>query len=703
MRTTYQVIEEEPVQVIASSVKWHLPLIDLTELPAEVREAEMYRLAKEDAVQPFDLRRDLPWRVTLVRLANDDHVVFITQHHISCDGWSASVRKYELGILYDAFKAGKPSPLPELSVQYADFADWQRRQLEGHRLEELLSYWHRKVAGLTPLQLPTDRRRLPASTARGKVQWTQMPAEFTSAIQRLVQQEHVTSFVVCLTAFNVLLHRYSRQRDLVVGTLVTTRDQPELEKLIGFFVDTLLLRSDLSGNPTFRELLHRVRQAVLEAHAHKELPIEYIIADQRLKRDASRSPLLPVLFSWEDWQQITPQMEGFRDLEMKELGRTLTETAKFDLTLAIQNLDGTLKCFWEYSTDLFYDRTITQLARHFTTLFGAALAKPDTPIAELELLTRPEQQVLLRDQNQTDVLRRALPYVFQLFEAQVAAAPQAEAVICGDRMITYYQLSQRAKRLACYLQTLGVGPDVLVAILIESGPDLIVCLLGVMMAGGAYLPLDPLTPPQRVTNILNDSNAAVLLTQRHLHVQLANVHAQICYPDSASEGLAATPITHLATHVSPANLAYVIYTSGSTGMPKGVMIPHSALTHYILTACATFQLTPADRVLQFASISFDTAAEEIYPTLASGGTLVLRTEQMLGSIPAFLRACRENDITVLDLPTSYWHELTREMGDLKVRLPRAVRLVIIGGERAIPDYCVLWQTHVGRDVRLLNT
>jgi len=703
LRTTYQVLEDEPVQLVASSIEWHLPLIDLSQLPGEVREAETRRLTHEEAVRPFDLCRELPWRATLIRLGKNEHVVLTTQHHISCDGWSASVRSHELGTLYDAFKAGSVSPLPDLPVQFADFAEWQRLQVQGPRIEELRSYWRLKLAGLTPLQIPTDRLRVPAWTGHGRMQCTPLPVDFTNAIHQLGQKEQVTSFVVCLSAFNVLLHRYARQTDLLMGTLVTNREHPELEKLIGFFVDLLVLRNDLSGNPTFRTLLHRVRQVVLEAHANKDLPLEYIIADLRIKRDTNSEPFIQVLFSWEDWQQIAPQRSGFHNLEFRELGRTLTETAKFDLTLSMQKLDGVIKCFWEYNTDLFDDCTITQLAEHFTTLFGAALAKPDMRISDLPLLTLQEQQCLLRSWNQPQVVRESLPYVFQMFEAQVAVAPQATAVICDGQTLTYHQLSQRAKQLSSYLRSLGVGPDVLVGILLEPGPDVVVCLLGVMMAGGAYLPLDPLAPAERATRILAESQARVLLTQRHLHGLLGDVRARVCCLDISDEAFATTPSAEIATDVTPANLAYVIYTSGSTGMPKGVMIPHSALSHYTLSACAKFQLTPADRVLQFASISFDTAAEEIYPTLASGGTLVLRTEQMLGSTRTFLRSCGEQCITVLDLPTAYWHELTREMSDPTVLLPRAVRLVIIGGERAIPEYWVLWQTYVGGRVRLLNT
>jgi amino acid adenylation domain-containing protein len=704
LRTTYQYIDEQPVQVIAPSINWSLPLVDLGDLPAEMRKAETRRLAKEEAERPFDLRHDLPWRVVLVRQTQDEHAVFVTQHHISCDAWSVRIRNNEFETLYAAFATRKPSPLPELPIQYADFAHWRREQSQGPMREKLLAYWKKQLANLTPLRLPTDRPRPPVATTNGATQWVRLPPPLTRAIDQLCLQEGVTSFMVSLTALNVLLHRYTGQMDIVVGSSFANRDQPELERLIGFFIDTTVLRTDLSGNPTFRELLSQVRQVTLEAHAHKDLPIDHIIAEMQAERDLSRNLLVQVLFEWQDWRRMSTQRERASCSVERVSGSTVSAgTAKFDLSLLAEMQDEGIVCGWEYNTDLFDSSTITRLANHFQILLEGATANPDTRLSDLPLLTEEEQHQLLIEWNDTTVTRPQVQCVHDLFEIQADETPDAVAVVFGEQSLTYRELNRRANQVAHYLQSLGVGPEILVGMCVERTPEMVIGLLGVLKAGGAYVPLDPMYPRERLAFMLQDTQVSALLTLDHLVEAFPEYDGHTIRLDTQWKQIEQEPATNPATRATVDNLAYVIYTSGSTGRPKGVAVQHGSLASYTDTARAEFAVGLDDRILQFASLSFDTAAEEIYPCLASGATLVLRTDAMLGSVATFLQTCQEWAVTVLDLPTAYWHELVRGLETEGVAFCPAVRLVVIGGEKAIPEHLARWQACVSRDVRLLNT
>jgi amino acid adenylation domain-containing protein len=690
MRTTYAYIDNGPVQTISPTIDWSLSMVDLSGLPETLREKEMQFLIKREAQRPFSLAHDLPWRVLLLRLTEADHVLSTVQHHISCDGWSIRLRDDEYSTLYAAFTAGQPSPLPELSIQYADYAYWQQEQLRGIGSESAVTYWQEKLAGFTPLQLPTDRPYPAVLTSKGASHYAFLASRLVNEVTNFCQKQNVTSFMVMLAALKAVLYRYTGQTDITIGSSFSNRDRPELESLIGFFVETIILRTDLAGDPTFAELVERVRQVTLEAYMYRQLPVEQIIANMRLNRDAGRNLLVQVLFEWQDWRQLLVHQVDLPELKTAERGSGIPiDTARFELALFAEMRPDGIECNWEYSTDLFDHGSITRLSDHFQTLLHAALKNPQQRLSALPLLTAAEQQQLLAWNQPFHNMTDEPLFVHRQFEAQAEKTPAAVAVVFADQHLTYQALNRRANQLAHHLQRLGVGAEVFVGLCLPRSPEMIIGLLAVLKAGGAYVPLDPAYPQERLLFMLQDAGVRVLLTQQELADRFAASERDVICLDGEWTCVDTNPATDLSASLWPTNAAYVIYTSGSTGTPKGVVIQHDNLAGYTATAGTVFNLTAADRVLQFASISFDTAAEEIYPCLTGGATLVLRTDEMLGPATPFWRTCREQAITVLDLPTVYWHELARSPGP-EMALAKAVRLIIIGGEKAQLDYVNKW-------------
>ena len=726
LRTTFAARDGELMQVIAPELTIPLPVEDLSHLPPDEREAEVQRRAVAAARRPFDLAQGPLMRVSLLRLAEEEHACLFVMHHIIADGWSMGVFRHELGTLYKAFCAGQPSPLPELSIHYPDFALWQRRWLagetptdgrdgRGETLQDQLAYWRRQLDNVPVLELPTDRPRPPVLTFRGTRRGFRLSRELTEQLKTLSRQERVTLFMTLLAAFQVLLYRYSGQEDISVGTVVANRNRPEVEPIIGLFINTLVLRTDLAGDPTFGELLQRVRQVVVEAYAHQDVPFEVLLDELHPRRDPSYTPLFQALFILQNFPAETPELPG---LELSGLAVD-NETAKMELMLTMGDREGVLRGGVEYNTDLFDDATIERMIGHFQTLLSAIVADPSRHISELPLLTAAERHQLLVEWNNTATDFPTDKLVHQLFEEQAARTPDAVAVTFEGQSLTYRQLNRRANQLARALRRVGVGPETLVGLLVERSADMIVGLLGTLKAGGAYVPLDPHYPAERLAFMLEDAQVPVLLTQAHLRVGAGlrpaptppspweglgeGRHLTIICLDSDWETIAQESDENLDSQITSANLAYVIYTSGSTGIPKGVQIEHRSLLNYVHAAIKAFELGPQDRVLQFASISFDAAAEEIFPTLACGACLVLRNDAMLSSVSTFLETCREQGLTVLDLPTVYWHQMVLDMVAQNLALPPHLRLVIIGGEKALPERLLAWHQAVGTQVRLLNT
>jgi len=699
LRTNFATGEGQPVQVIASSLNFQLQVVNLLHLPKTDREIEAQELATVEANLPFNLEREPLFRVTLLQLDQTEYVLLFTMHHIISDGWSLGVLLKELTQLYKGFCTGKSPVLPSLPVQYADFAVWQWQWLSGERLETQLRYWKEQLSKAPALlELPTDRPRPAVQTFRGGYYHAVLPLELNAELTALSKRSGVTLFMTLLAAFQTLLYRLSRQDDIVVGTPVAGRNRQEIEGLIGFFVNTLVLRTDLSGNPNFEQLLNRVREVALQAYAHQDLPFEQLVEALHPTRDLSYTPVFQVMFSLDnDLVPVVKLPQLTVSSYPVEIG-----TAKFDLTLSMENTASGLVGVWEYNTDLFDEATIARIAGHYQTLLEGIVANSKQAISELPLLTPGERRQLLIEWNNTAKDYPQEKCIHQLFEEQVERTPDAVAVVFEEKQLTYRELNVKANQLANYLRSLGVKPEVLVGICVERSLEMIIGLLGILKAGGAYVPLDPNYPSDRLAFMLEDSSVPVLLIQEKLLEKLPAHSARVICLDSNSKEIASYPKENPLSSVKPQNLAYVIYTSGSTGKPKGVLIQHGSLVNYTTAAIAEYEIDQCDRILQFSSISFDVSAEEIYTSLTSGAALVLRTDSMLDSVEGLLQKCKNWEITVMALPTAYWHELSAFLSQETVLLPPSLRLIIIGGEKALPDRLKTWLECVEQRVRLVN-
>jgi amino acid adenylation domain-containing protein len=700
LRTNFAMVEGQPAQVIARERSVPLPILDLRSIQVGEHSALAKDLVNEEARRPFDLERDQLLRAKLLWLAEQEFVLVLTMHHIVSDGWSLRVLFRELSTLYTAFSRGDEPPLSELPLQYADFALWQREWLQGETLESLLAYWRKQLVGSPlALELPSDRPRPALQTHRGAGEELLLEKPVTQALKALCTQENVTLYMLLLAAFGVLLHRYTGQDDILIGSPISGRDHFEIEGLIGYFLNTLVLRLRPTHDQSFRQFLQQMRETVLAAYAHQVIPFEVLLQKLQIERSLSHAPLFQAMFVLHD---AVPPILQLPDVQADwlEINRG---GAMFDLTLVARDVDQGLSLTLRYSTDLFDAATIRQMLRHLQILLESILAGPELPIWQLPLLPATERQQVLVDWNQTRVEHPKDICVQDLFEAQVERTPDAVAVVHKDQKLTYAQLDRRANQLAHYLQAHGIGPDSLIGLCMGRSLEMIVGLLGVLKAGGAYVPLDPTLPQHRLALMLEETEVPVLLTQQHLRAMLPGIEGELLSLDSDWDRVSAESHEKPDRTVHSNNLAYVIFTSGSTGRPKGVMIRHSSLANYTATARDVFALTPTDRVLQFASISFDTAAEEIFPCLVSGAGLVLRSDRMLRSVPFFFDTCIEWGVTVLDLPTVYWHEVVEWLGKGSFTFPPSVRLVIIGGDKARRSKLAKWHEHLGQETRLLNT
>jgi hypothetical protein len=487
LRTTFSTDESEPVQLVAKSLTLEMPVVDLTSLPESLRESEAARLAKEEAEQPFNLNKGPLVRARLVAIGPEDHVLLFTIHHIVSDGWSMGVLFRELGAIYEAFAEGKPSPLPELPIQYADYALWQREWLPGEILQGQVAYWKTKLANAPPtLELPTDRPRPAIQQFHGAKQVRHLPQSLTERLKQISLEERVTLFMTLLAAFKVLLWRYTYQDEIVIGSPIANRTRAETEGLIGFFVNTLVLRTNLSGDPSFRGLLKRVKEVALGAYNHQDVPFEKLVEDLRPDRDPSRNPLFQVSFALQNATRTKLELSGLTLLPLE----VHSGTTKFDLSLSIlEGADG-LKATWEYDVDLFDSTRISRMVDHFQVLLEGIVADPSCRLSELPLLTAVEREQILAEWNETQTIFPEDRCVHELFEQQVERTPTAVAVVFDETKLTYEELNDRANQLAHYLRGAGAGADVLVGVCIERSVELVVALLGILKAGAAYLPLE---------------------------------------------------------------------------------------------------------------------------------------------------------------------------------------------------------------------
>ena len=665
LRTTFPAVEGRPRQVIGASRPLPLPVVEVDRPTAEAREAEARQLAAAELRRPFDLERGPLVRACLLRLGADEHVLVLSLHHIVADGWSMGVLVRELVALYDALRHGRPSPLAELPLQYADYAAWQRTWLTGEVLEAQLGYWREQLDGAPALlELPTDRPRPPVQSYRGGRRRFRLPAPLLTRLKALSRQEGVTLFMTLLAAFNVLLQRYSGQDDIVVGSPIAGRTRVETEGLIGFFVNTLALRTDLSGDPPFAELLGRVREAALGAYAHQDLPFEKLVEELGPDRSLSHSPLFQVMFQLHN-------VPG-EDLALPELSvAPLTveaDTAKFDLTLGAVESGGELIGALEYSTDLWDEATIERMTGHWQALLASAADDPRRRLSELNMLSEPERRQLLGGGNPPTAPAPDI-CIHQLFEAQAARTPDAVAVAGDGRELTYRQLDRRANRLAHHLRSLGVGPEVLVGICVERSPEMVIGLLAILKAGGAYVPLDPSHPPERLAFMAADAAISVVVSTEHLQAAIpASAGAVVTLDGQAT---VSAPDDSPPNKTTPANTAYVLYTSGSTGRPKGVDITHGNAVAFLRWACSIFPPGDLAGVLASSSICFDLSAFELLAPLSWGGAIMSGRQRSRAYRPP---ACSPGDASSTPC-RSAMAALLRQGG-----LPVSVQTVNLAGE-----------------------
>jgi amino acid adenylation domain-containing protein len=649
LRTTFPTIEGNPAQVIAATGAVKLTVEDLSHLPEGEQEAEIQRFADIESRRPFDLARGPLLRVTLLQFGLQQNVMLVTAHHIILDGWSIGVFRSEMIQLYGAFSAGLRSPLRDLPIQYADYAIWQRQQIQQDFLKAQLDYWTRKLNNLPPLlQLPIANPRPEIESFRGARHRFNLKSDLSKQLRALSQRENVTLFITLLASFKTLLYRYSNQTDIPVGTVIANRNQAEVEQLIGFFVNTLVLRTDLNGQLTFRQLLQRVGSVALDAYEHQEMPFEYLVEALQPERSLSYNPLFQVMFIL----QNTPKQEA------KLQGLTITTieldsvTAKFDLTLTVEETPQGVQGVWEYNSDLFEPDAVGRMSGHLQTILEAIVANPDQTLAHLPLLTRSERDQILVSWNQT-----LIPYpddncIHQLFELQTEQSPDAIALVFDDQSLTYRELNYRANELAHHLHRLGVGAESLVGVCLQRSVEMVVALLAVLKAGGAYVPLDPSNPRQRLSYMLEDASLSVLLTQHSVWGEPSS-SAEVIYLDSEWEAVSENGRDNPSSKVTSDNLAYVIYTSGSTGKPKGVLVSHKNLVHSTAARWEYYR-HPVYSFLLLSSFAFDSSVAGIFWTLTQGGTLVLPPENTSLDIDHLCELIASNQVShLLAIPAVY--------------------------------------------------
>ncbi|MCV3216977.1 amino acid adenylation domain-containing protein [Plectonema radiosum NIES-515] len=672
LRTTFAAVKGQPTQIIHSTSTVKLEMVELLTLPEVEKQAQVQRWVAQESQYPFDLEHDSLLRVTLLRTAPEEHYLLLTIHHIVSDGWSMGIFMKELSALYKAFIKGEPVPLTALSLQYADFAHWQKGWLQGEVFSHQLNYWKAQLADAPPLlELPTDHPRPAVQSFQGASHSFTLPKGLSEQLKAFSSQSRTTLFMVLQAAFAILLHRYSAQEKILVGTPSANRNHLGIEPLIGFFVNMLVLRFNLSGNPTFNEFLFQVRQVALEAYSQQDLPFEQLVDVLQPKRSLSHSPLFQVAFGWQDSQFDSPNLFGLTvtRLEVEKV------TAKFDLTLLMEEHEQGLKGEWEYSTDLFEPDTIQRMNGHFQTLLEGIVANPQQRVSSLPLLTEAERHQLLFEWNNTQTKYPQDKCIHELFEKQVELRPNAVAVIFEEEQLTYQELNVRANQLAHHLQTLGVGPEVLVGICVERSLSMVVGLLGILKAGGAYVPLDPAYPLERLALMLEDSAVPVLLTQTHLVEKLPRHQARVICLDSGWEEIALQSESNSTSEVKLSNLAYIIYTSGSTGKPKGVTVPHRAVNRLVLNT-NYINLQPKDVVAFASNFSFDAVTFEIWGTLLNGARLVEVCKDMILSPENFADFIHSQEISVLFLTTALFNQIASVV-------PSAFRKVLhllFGGE-----------------------
>lgn len=676
LRTSFHLKDGHPVQVIEPAGVFYLPLVALNGLLSERRDSIVQQLAQQGTRFSFNLARSPLLSVILLRVSQDEHIMLLNMHHIVSDGWSREIFLAELNTLYLAFLQGNPSPLPELTLQYADFAIWQQQYLQGEIRATHLNYWSRQLAGIpATLNLPTDYIRPAVPSYRGACQTFQLSLALSDGLRKLSKQEEGTLFMTLLAAFQTLLFRYTWQTDIVVGTTIANRTLPEIEHLLGFFVNTLVLRTNLSGNPTFRELLRRVRRVALSAFAHQDMPFEVLVANLQPERHLSRSPLFQVMFALHN-----VPVADFRLADIRVTPLLVeSDTAKFDLTLELidtgQGLSGSL----EYSTDLFNSVTIQWMIGAYKALLEAIMVDPDHSICDLPLLSERDRSRIVIEWNNTQTPRRWKGNFPSVFEAQVEHTPDAVALVFEDAFLTYQMLNQRANQLAHHLQKLGVRAGAPVALSVERSFEAVIGLLGILKAGGAYVPLDPEYPRDRLLSMLEKAAVAALVTHKKLCQDILHDTIHQVDLNSDRDVIAKESRENPTNEVGLEHIAYIIFTSGSTGQPKGAAVYHSGLLNLLDWFVTEFAMTAQDKTLLITSLSFDLTQKNIFAPLMTGGSVCLMATRYY-DVSLISQYIAEKGITLLNCTPSMFYPFTNLLYDKSFFLLKSLKYILLGGE-----------------------
>jgi amino acid adenylation domain-containing protein len=699
LRTSFIQVDGEPWQIISPDATMALPVTDLEHLPAEQREAEAKQMARQEAATPFNLASGRLLRAQLLRMSSDEHILLFNTHHIVSDGWSMSVLVREVAALYEAFVNGEAVPLPDLPVQYADFAHWQREWLQGEALESQLRYWTKQLTDLpAALELPADRPRPASQTFHGSGCAVVLPKTLTESVRDMSNREGCTMFMTLLAVFQIMLRGYSGSDDVAVGTDVANRNRGETEGLIGFFVNQLVMRTDLSGDPSFRDVLARVRETAIGAYAHQDLPFDKLVEAINPERDLSRTPLFQVKLLLQNTPKEALSLPGLTvnrfDFE--------SGIARFDLVMSFTDGPAGLVAQIGYNVDLFERATIERMLGHFQSLLQQVVGDPQRRLSQLSLLTPIEEMRALVEWNQTE---RAYPEdacVHQLFEAQARRTPDSVALIFETEQVSYGELEVNANRLGNYLRSIGVGPGVLAGVCVERSVEMIVSLLGVLKAGGAYVPMDPAYPLARLAHIIDDAQISVLLTQERLLEKLPAHWGQVVCVDAGRELIdlqSNQPVTGPAT---ADDLAYIIYTSGSTGQPKGVMVSHKSVAQRVLSMIDDYGLDTESNMLNFVSLGFDAFVEEMFPVLSSGGRLTVLRDPGQMAAGKLLSACEQHGVNSLHIVPAYLYQIIEELSAAGEVAPEWIKLCITGGENISTSKLSTWATLHRHSCRFIN-
>ncbi|HRA27508.1 condensation domain-containing protein, partial [Ornithinibacter sp.] len=686
LRTIFPSSEGAAYQEILSHVELDLTecSVDLTELSKKEHQSAAEDLAREEANKAFNLSTEPLIRVKLLILGKEEHILLITMHHIISDGWSMDIFFKELTTLYNGVCRGEEPSLPSLPLQYADFALWQREWFQGEVLKRQLSYWKEQLADIPDfLEFPTDKPRPKELTYKGGSYGIRLSREIKDELNRFAQEHQASLYMTLLAVFQVLLYRYTGQKDIVVGSPIANRHYKEIEGLIGFFVNTLALRTTFKENETFIDVLSRVKETTLEAYQHQDVPFEQLVDHLNITRALNRNPIFQVMFNVQNASQGKPL-----DLEKIQVAPFYSAypIAKFDLSISVHEGEEELGIGIEYATDLYEGDAIERIGIHFKQLIEEIIRNPAQDIQTVSFLTAKEKDQLLIEWNDTKTEYSADKTIHQLFEEQVKKNPHNTAVVYEEEELSYEQLNERANQLAHYLKTLGVGPDTLVAIAVERSLEMVIGLLAILKAGGAYVPLDPSYPQERLQYMLEDTNAPVLITQSAIKSQFSSYQGVLIDLDCEWDSIAQEPSSNPIGNTLPEHLAYVIYTSGSTGEPKGVMIGHKNVIHYINYAQTSYRISN-EPILFHSSLAFDMSITSLFLPIVTGNSInILPRDFHVNNLTATLKI--RNNFSLIKLTPTHLKALRNELSSEHIHSYTGT--LIVGGENLLKEDVEFW-------------